>query len=335
MKNSVMRAAFVCLASIVLCLSGCTAGGAGTQKAEDTSDVQASSTVSVEKRQIVPTFSTKVTVEQAKSFVLSVSSRGTYRSAVKVNDSVKAGQVLGWNNGAEIKSPVDAVVRRVGEASDDVPMYYPVFELEYQGFAFSVDASVLLSAASIDSLSGKFQIENGVGPTEIKAILASPGVQEPVNEDSSEAESHNAGFHVSNAAGITNAVVQDTSATSGRYSSEQDQPSENSSQQQLRPRVASQTLVCLIGKDQPVRPGQAATVVLAGRARTDVLALPVSAVAGRIGKGSVTLVKDGNTSLVEVGLGASDGAYIEIISGLSEGDVISAVAPNLDPRKNR
>ena len=330
MKNSVMRAAFVCLASIVLCLSGCAAGGTGTQKAEDTSDVQALSTVSVEKRQIVPTFSTKATVEQAKSFVLSVSSRGTYRSAVKVNDSVKAGQVLGWNNGAEIKSPVDAVVRRVGEASDDIPMYYPVFELEYQGFAFSVDASVLLSAASIDSLSGKFQIENWVGPTEIKAILASPGVQEPVNE---EAGLHNAGFHISNAAGITNAVAQDTSAASGRYSSEQDQPSETSSQQQLRPRVASQTLVCLIGKDQPVRPGQAATVVLAGQARTDVLALPVSAVAGRIGKGSVTLVKDGNTSLVEVGLGASDGAYIEITSGLSEGDVISAVAPNLDPRK--
>lgn len=330
MKNSVMRAAFVCLASIVLCLSGCAAGGTGTQKAEDTSDVQALSTVSVEKRQIVPTFSAKATVEQAKSFVLSVSSRGTYRSAVKVNDSVKAGQVLGWNNGAEIKSPVDAVVRRVGEASDDIPMYYPVFELEYQGFAFSVDASVLLSAASIDSLSGKFQIENWVGPTEIKAILASPGVQEPVNE---EAGSHNAGFHISNAAGITNAVAQDTSAASGRYSSEQDQPSETSSQQQLRPRVASQTLVCLIGKDQPVRPGQAATVVLAGQARTDVLALPVSAVAGRIGKGSVTLVKDGNTSLVEVGLGASDGAYIEITSGLSEGDVISAVAPNLDPRK--
>ena len=333
MKNSVMRAAFVCLASIVLCLSGCTADGTGTQKAGDTSDVQASSTVSVEKRQIVPTFSAKATVEQAKSFVLSVSSRGTYRSAVKVNDSVKAGQVLGWNNGAEIKSPVDAVVRRVGEASDDIPMYYPVFELEYQGFAFSVDASVLLSAASIDSLSGKFQIENWVGPTEIKAILASPGVQEPVNEDSSEAGSHNAGFHISNAAGITNAVAQDTSAASGRYSSEQDQPSETSSQQQLRPRVASQTLVCLIGKDQPVRPGQAATVVLAGQARTDVLALPVSAVAGRIGKGSVTLVKDGNTSLVEVGLGASDGAYIEITSGLSEGDVISAVAPNLHPRK--
>ncbi|MEW6977148.1 hypothetical protein [Trueperella pyogenes] len=44
-------------------------------------------------------------------------------------------------------------------------------------------------------------------------------------------------------------------------------------------------------------------------------------------------MKDGNSSVVEVSLGVSDGAYIEITSGLSEGDVISAVAPHLDPRK--
>ena len=82
-----------------------------------------------------------------------------------------------------------------------------------------------------------------------------------------------------------------------------------------------------------MHPGQAATVVLNGQAKADVLAIPVSAVAGRTGKGAVTLVKGENSSLLEVGLGVSDGAYIEITSGLSEGDVISTVAPNLDPRK--
>lgn len=77
-----------------------------------------------------------------------------------------------------------------------------------------------------------------------------------------------------------------------------------------------------------------ATVVLTSvGVKADVLALPVSAVAGRMGKGAVTLMKDGNSSVVEVSLGVSDGAYIEITSGLSEGDVISAVAPHLDPRK--
>lgn len=74
-------------------------------------------------------------------------------------------------------------------------------------------------------------------------------------------------------------------------------------------------------------------MVLSGKAKTDVLAAPVNAVAGRVGKGSVTLFKDGAPSIIEVGLGISDGAYIEITSGLSEGDVISNAAPYLDPRK--
>mgnify|MGYP005970570979 CR=1 FL=1 len=34
----------------------------------------------------------------------------------------------------------------------------------------------------------------------------------------------------------------------------------------------------------------------------------------------------------EVMLGATDGAYIEILSGVNEGDTISSIPPNLDPR---
>lgn len=333
MKISVMRAVCACLVSMVLFLSGCTTGDPDTQQAERSKDVQIVSTISVEKRQIAPTFSTKVTVEQAKSFVLSTSQRGSYRSAVKVNDSVKAGQVLGWNNGVEIKSPVDAIVRRVGETSEHLPMYYPVFELEYQGFAFTVDAPTLLSVASIESLTGKFQIENGLGPTEIKAILASPGDQEPLDEDLTATVSRNTEFQITNAVIATSFPQQENLAVFGESPSGQDPVFESGAEQGLRPRVASQSLVCLIDKDQPVRPGQAATVVLNGQAKADVLAIPVSAVAGRTGKGAVTLVKGENSSLVEVGLGVTDGAYIEITSGLSEGDVISTVAPNLDPRK--
>lgn len=333
MKISVMRAVSACLVSMVLFLSGCTTGDPDTQQAERSKDVQIVSTISVEKRRIAPMFSTKATVEQAKSFVLSTSQRGPYRSAVKVNDSVKAGQVLGWNNGVEIKSPVDAIVRRVGETSEHLPMYYPVFELEYQGFAFTVDAPTLLSVASIESLTGKFQIENGLGPTEIKAILASPGDQESLDKDLTATVSHNTEFQITNAEIATSFPKQENLAVFGENPSGQDPVFESGAEQGLRPRVASQSLVCLIDKNQPVHPGQAATVVLNGQTKADVLAIPVSAVAGRTGKGAVTLVKGENSSLVEVGLGVSDGAYIEITSGLSEGDVISTVAPNLDPRK--
>ena len=47
-----------------------------------------------------------------------------------------------------------------------------------------------------------------------------------------------------------------------------------------------------------------------------------------------TLISDGDEKKVQVELGASDGAYIEIISGLNEGDKVSAVPPNLDLRNN-
>ncbi|QPK81809.1 efflux RND transporter periplasmic adaptor subunit [Schaalia sp. ZJ405] len=253
---------------------------------------------------------------------------------MKVNDSVKAGQVLGWNNGAEIHAPVDAVVRRVAEASDDVPAHYSVLELEYQGFAVTVDAAALLAVAPIESLTGRFQIAGGLGPTDIYAIVTSPGDQEPASEDQTPATTHNAVFQGVNAVvpvNSSNAGAPDEAEESVAPSPEQ--PAESEPKIGPRPRVASQTLLCLIGKDQPVRPGQVATVVLAGQAQADVLAVPVSAVAGRVGKGTVTLVHGETTSLVEVGLGISDGAYIEITSGLSEGDVISAVAPYLDPRK--
>ncbi len=326
------RTVSVCLLSMVLLLSGCSTSGTDIQTAEHSSTVPVVSTVLAEKRQIVPTFSAKATVEQSRSFVLSTSQHGAFQPAVKVNDSVKANQVLGWSNGTEIKSPVDAVVRKAAEASADVPMYYPVFELEYQGFALAVDASLLLSVAPIDSLTGKFQIENGLGPTNIQAIVASPGDQALVDGESTAA-TQNTEFHISNAAIVTTVSSQNSSAALGGYSAAQMQLSKTGAEQQSRPRVASHTLLCLIGKDQPVRPGQVATVVLTGQAKADVLALPVSAVAGRMGKGAVTLMKDGNSSVVEVSLGVSDGAYIEITSGLSEGDVISAVAPHLDPRK--
>ena len=66
----------------------------------------------------------------------------------------------------------------------------------------------------------------------------------------------------------------------------------------------------------------------------DVLLLPLSVIAGRQGKGSVTVIKNGERVQTDVMLGATDGAYIEILSGVEEGDVVSSIPPNLDPRSN-
>ena len=68
--------------------------------------------------------------------------------------------------------------------------------------------------------------------------------------------------------------------------------------------------------------------------KENILLLPLSVIAGRQGKGMVTVIKDGEQIQTEVTLGATDGAYIEILSGVEEGDVVSSVPPNLDPRSN-
>ena len=65
-----------------------------------------------------------------------------------------------------------------------------------------------------------------------------------------------------------------------------------------------------------------------------MLLLPLSVIAGRQGKGMVTVINDGKQIQTEVMLGATDGAYIEIFSGVNEGDKISSIPPNLDPRSN-
>ena len=89
----------------------------------------------------------------------------------------------------------------------------------------------------------------------------------------------------------------------------------------------------MIDKDTDVKIGQNATVVITAGTKENIL-LPLSVIAGRQGKGMVTVIKDGEQIQTEVTLGATDGAYIEILSGVEEGDVVSSVPPNLDPRSN-
>ena len=46
-------------------------------------------------------------------------------------------------------------------------------------------------------------------------------------------------------------------------------------------------------KSIDVKPGQSATVVITAETRKDVLLLPLSVIAGRQGKGMVTVINDG------------------------------------------
>ena len=82
-----------------------------------------------------------------------------------------------------------------------------------------------------------------------------------------------------------------------------------------------------------MKSGQSATVVITATTRNDVLILPLSVIAGRQGTGLVTVITpNGERVEPKVTKGVTDGANIEILSGLEEGDVVSATPPNLDPR---
>ena len=228
----------------------------------------------------------QTTVIQASAFALSSPINGAFETQLDVGDKLLAGGVIGNIDGNEIKIPVDGIILSLTPSGENVPKNYPVAIVSYTGFALNVEAENYLKTLPESTvLHAKFQISDGIGPTESIAVVT------PVTENG-----------------------------------------EDMVQQSFMPQTT--TLQCLIGQDVDVKPGQSATVVISAETRKDVLILPLSVIAGRQDKGMVTVIKDGEEIQTEVVLGASDGAYIEILSGLEEGDVISSLPPNLDPRRN-
>lgn len=87
-------------------------------------------------------------------------------------------------------------------------------------------------------------------------------------------------------------------------------------------------ILCLLPPDTNAFPGLSAKLGLKTGSSEDVLSLPLSAVSGRAGQGEVTLISaSGERSLVTVGLGISDGSYLEVTSGVVEGDTVVNSAP--------
>lgn len=237
-------------------------------KATDNENIE---TVKVESGTITPTLSTKTEIKKASNFVVQSNEKGVFKSNVAQNSIVKKGQVIGYVGNTEIKTPVDAVVVNVCD-NVDVPKNYPLFELSYTGFSLDVKATDFLqTVTNCDNLKAKFQVQDGIGPEDILAVVLSS-----------------------------------------------DDPS---------------VLQCLISHDSSVRLGQFATVVITDVSKENVMMLPLSVVAGRLKNGTVTRIVDGKMENVKVELGVTDGAYIEILSGLNVSDEIYTLAPNLDPRE--
>ena len=91
-------------------------------------------------------------------------------------------------------------------------------------------------------------------------------------------------------------------------------------------------LVCRVASDLRVFDGvQGKLSVTTGEAE-NVLVVPVTSVRGTAEEGEVVVVSgDGSEEVREVGLGVSDGSFVEVTDGLSVGDMIMDPVP-LDPR---
>lgn len=267
---------------LVFTLSACFAIGQTDENNLTDSATSAEKTVSVVRGTITPTVSTQTTIVPAVPFIISSPENGIFNTAVELEEKITAGQIIGTVNGKELKSPVDGTITSIAPSNESVPSNYPVAIVQYTGFALNVEADNFLSTLpEYAELKAKFQVYDGVGPTDMIAVV-SPAADENA---------------------FTGIVPQEG------------------------------ILQCLISQTVDVKSGQSATVVITATTRNDVLILPLSVIAGRQGTGLVTVITpNGERVETKVTLGVTDGANIEILSGLEEGDVVSATPPNLDPR---
>lgn len=91
------------------------------------------------------------------------------------------------------------------------------------------------------------------------------------------------------------------------------------------------TISCRVPEDVRVFDGLNMTMSInAGRAE-DVLVVPITAVRGLVGTGTVWVLKDGEPTKRRVRLGLSDGQMVEIRKGLKEGEEILEFVPGASP----
>lgn len=265
-------------------LSACSSTGQIEKNHLTDSITPADKTVSVLRGTITPTVSAQTTIVPAVPFIISSPENGIFNTEMKAEEKIAAGQVIGTVNGKELKSPIDGTITSIAPSGESVPRNYSVATVHYTGFALNVEAENFLSALPVHAdMKAKFQVYDGVGPTEAIAVV------EPATDGST----------------LVGIAPQDG------------------------------ILQCLIGQNVDVKLGQSATVVITAETRSDVLILPLSVIAGRQGAGLVTVIAPGKERIeTEVTLGVTDGANIEILSGIEEGDMVSAAPPNLDPRGN-
>lgn len=93
---------------------------------------------------------------------------------------------------------------------------------------------------------------------------------------------------------------------------------------------SSPTIICAIPREIRAYPDIVGQVAVRSGFVADVLSLPTTAVSGGADQGEVSVVAaDGTVTIQKVELGVTDGAIVEIVSGLEEGMMVLADPPQL------
>lgn len=172
MKRYRKRFAFLFVLGMIVILSACSVEKQSGENNEANSTIQTSETVTVTRGTLTPTVSAQTTIIQASDFVLSSTEKGVFETCVTSGDKITAGGVIGKVSENEIKSPVDGTVISATNSSEIIPNNYPVATVRYTGFALNVEAENFLKTLPENTtLKAKFQVINGVGPTDILAVV--------------------------------------------------------------------------------------------------------------------------------------------------------------------
>jgi hypothetical protein len=220
-----------------------------------------------------------------------------------------------WANNKATRVDVPAGSSFAGRLVDDrakVTAGMPIVSARYAGYGIVADIDAANAYKIVDALATvRVQIQSGPGPfacSVLGTIAALPPgtVPEPPAPDPAEGDPATQPQTNPN----PNPAGQGSAATGMR-------------------------LVCAAPADVKLINGAGATLEVVTASVTNVLVLPVEAVAGSQGKGQVDVMQpDGTKKTVEVELGLTDGKVIEIRSGLTGDEEVAVPGPNLPPGAN-
>lgn len=229
-----------------------------------------------------------------------------------------------WAGGKPTHVEVPAGATFSGRLVDDkakVTAGMPIASAKLAGYGIVADISSDKAYQIADGLTGiQGQIKNGPGPFPcavlgtIAALPAGTIPAPPPADPPADGQGQEGG---AGAGGVVPPVVPEEQ--------EEEPDQEGSAASGLR-------LVCTAPAGTKLINGAAATLEVVTQTAANALVVPVEAVAGGQGKGTVEVVNgDGTKQLVEVELGLTDGQVIEVRSGLTGEEKLSVPGPNLPP----